>query len=71
MIFAGFALKCLLRFGYRQIQGTLRDILRNIDVKLLILGRGGEGVFSKKKEMIRNEIDAKLCIYNMTISKGI
>ena len=34
-------------------------------------GMFGEGVFSKKKEMIRNEIDAKLYVYNMTISKGI
>lgn len=33
LIFAGFALKCLLRFGYRQIKGTLRDLLKNINVK--------------------------------------
>lgn len=33
LVFAGFALKCLLRFGYRQIQGTLRDLLKNIAVK--------------------------------------
>ena len=32
LVFAGFALKCLLRFGYRQVSGTVRDLLRKIDV---------------------------------------
>lgn len=33
LVFAGFALKCLLRFGYRQVSGAIRDILRNIQVE--------------------------------------
>ena len=33
LIFAGFALKCLFRFGYRQVSGTVRDILRAVKVK--------------------------------------
>ncbi len=33
MVFAGFALKCLLRFGYRQVSGTIRNILRYIEVE--------------------------------------
>ncbi len=33
MVFAGFALKCLLRFGYRQVSGAIRDILRNIQIE--------------------------------------
>src|SRR5271156_5801818 len=33
LVFAGFALKCLLRFGYRQVSGTIRNILRNVDVE--------------------------------------
>ncbi len=31
LVFAGFALKCLLRFGYRQISGTIRNILKTIN----------------------------------------
>ena len=34
-------------------------------------GMFGESVFSKIKNMIRKEIDAKLYLYNLTISKGI
>ena len=33
LIFAGFALKCLPRFGYRQVSGTVRDILRTMGVE--------------------------------------
>ena len=34
-------------------------------------GMFGEYVFSKKPAMINKEIDTKLYLYNMTISKGL
>jgi hypothetical protein len=34
LIFAGFALKCLLRFGYRQIEGAINYLLRQTNVEV-------------------------------------